>query len=56
MYYTTDITQRLTVFRGGFPRVVEVTPDTDQKTLKELFELGVPGIQLKEKEKETKKK
>ncbi len=54
MYYTTTITQQLTVFRGGFPRIVEVTPNTDQKTLKQLYELGVQGIQLKEKE--TKKK
>jgi len=49
MYYTTTITQQLTVFRGGFPRIVEVTPNTDQKTLKFLYELGVAGIECKEK-------
>jgi len=51
MYYTTDITQRLTVFRGGISQTVEVTPDTDQKTLKMLYEMGIPGIEAKEKQK-----
>jgi len=44
----------ITVFKGGFPREVELTANTPQVTLKELFDMGVSGI-VKEEPKPKKK-
>lgn len=43
MYKLTEH-KTITVFKGGFPREVELTTNTSQATLKELYEMGVSGI------------
>lgn len=43
MYKLTEH-KTITVFKGGFSREVELTANTPQVTLKELFDMGVSGI------------
>ena len=53
MYKLTEY-KTITVFKGGFSREVELSESTMQSLLKELYEIGVPGI-VKEEPKPKKK-
>jgi hypothetical protein len=53
MYKLTE-NKIITVFKGGFVCEVELTANTSQSKLKELFDLGVSGI-VKEEPKQQKK-